>query len=26
VRFHRGLALNWHPVEQVLLPNWPVSG
>jgi hypothetical protein len=23
VRFHRELALNWHPVEQVLLPNWP---
>jgi hypothetical protein len=23
VRFHRELALNWHPVEQALLPNWP---
>jgi hypothetical protein len=23
VRFHRELALNWHPVEQVALPNWP---
>jgi hypothetical protein len=23
VRFHRELALNWRPVEQALLPNWP---
>jgi hypothetical protein len=23
VRFHRELALNWHPAEQALLPNWP---
>jgi hypothetical protein len=23
VRFHRELALNWHPVEQAPLPNWP---
>lgn len=23
VRFHRELVLNWHPVEQVMLPNWP---
>jgi hypothetical protein len=23
LRFHRELALNWHPAEQVALPNWP---
>lgn len=23
VRFHRELELNWQPVEQVALPNWP---
>jgi hypothetical protein len=23
VRFHRELALNWHPAEQALVPNWP---
>ena len=23
VRFHRELQLNWHPVEQAALPNWP---
>ncbi len=23
VRFHRELTLNWHPVEQAALPNWP---
>ena len=23
VRFHRELELNWHPTEQVALPNWP---
>jgi hypothetical protein len=23
VRFHRELELNWHPVEQAALPNWP---
>ena len=23
VRFHRELELNWHPAEQVALPNWP---
>jgi hypothetical protein len=23
VRFHRELALNWTPVEQAALPNWP---
>ena len=23
VRFHRELALNWHPVEQAALPTWP---
>lgn len=23
VRFHRELALNWHPAEQAALPNWP---
>ena len=23
VRFHRELELNWHPVEQLALPNWP---
>jgi hypothetical protein len=23
VRFHRELALNWQPAEQVALPNWP---
>jgi hypothetical protein len=22
-RFHRELALNWRPVERVLLPRWP---
>jgi len=23
VRFHRELALNWHPAEQAAVPNWP---
>lgn len=23
VRFHRELALNWTPIEEVPLPNWP---
>jgi hypothetical protein len=23
VRFHREIALNWHPAEQVMLPAWP---
>lgn len=23
VRFHRELALNWHPVEQAAVPTWP---
>lgn len=23
VRFHRELGLNWHPVEERALPNWP---
>ena len=23
LRFHRELELNWHPTEQVALPNWP---
>ncbi|HEY7265474.1 MAG TPA: hypothetical protein VH589_28825 [Trebonia sp.] len=23
VRFHRELTLNWHPAEQVAVPNWP---
>lgn len=23
VRFHRELALNWHPAEQAALANWP---
>ena len=22
-RFHQEVALNWHPAEQVALPNWP---
>jgi hypothetical protein len=23
VRFHRELELNWHPAEELALPNWP---
>ena len=23
IRFHRELALNWRPVEQVAIPTWP---
>lgn len=26
VRFHRELELNWSPVEQVAVPNWPGLG